>query len=116
MYFEIHPLRTTTDPSVVGTAGGLLIENYVPAILYNDGYKSEKEIVLSGANGDLTVGGGMLDVTTSNTATSTLKVGCIQMYATSTATALRMTFTATSSLLTQSSGVYPSVSYGTCPI
>jgi hypothetical protein len=42
--------------SNVGAAGGMLIENYLPYVMYNDGIKSEKGIVLSGANGDITTG------------------------------------------------------------
>jgi hypothetical protein len=53
--------------------------------------------------------------TTSNTATSTLVNGCYQSYATSTATALKLYFTASTTAPTNGSGVIPVVSYGTCP-
>ncbi len=45
--------------------------------------------------GDVTMGGGSgaLTLTTTNTATSTATIGCIQTYATSTDTAIRMEFT-----------------------
>lgn len=59
------------------------------------------------SSGDATVSGGTLNVTTSNSATSTLIVGCIQFYATSTATALKFQASTTP-------GVMVSV-YGTCP-
>ncbi|MEK7180004.1 MAG: hypothetical protein AAB706_00855 [Patescibacteria group bacterium] len=115
-----------------GAAGGMLAENYWPYLLYNDGYKSENEIVLSGADGDITTGddltvtddttlsGGVVTVTTTNTATSSMTLGCIQTYATSTATAVRFvlssagTTTATFGAGTASGGV--SWQYGTCPI
>lgn len=42
--------------SIFGAAGNMLAENYIPYVMYNDGYKSENGIVLSGADGDLTVG------------------------------------------------------------
>lgn len=54
--------------------------------------------------------GGTLTVTTSNAATSTLVVGCIQTYATSTATAIRISATTTA---TGGSMLY-SV-FGSCP-
>lgn len=62
--------------------------------------------------------GGDIVVTTSNTATSTLTVGCIQMYATSTETALRLEFNTTNSTSTingDSSGLV-AWTYGSCPI
>lgn len=64
--------------------------------------------------------GGTMTVTTSNTATSTLKVGCIQTTATSTATAVRFvlssagTTTPTFGAGTANGGV--SWQYGTCPV
>lgn len=57
--------------------------------------------------GDTTVSGGTLNVTTANTATSTLVVGCIQFYATSTATALRFQASTTPGIMYSA--------YGTCP-
>lgn len=55
--------------------------------------------------------GGTVTVTTSNTATSTLIVGCIQTYATSTATAIRISATTTAA----GGSMLYSV-FGTCPI
>ncbi len=66
------------------------------------------------ASGNVTTGK-TLTVTTSNTATSTVTVGCIQSYATSTATSLALRFTASTTAPTNGSGVIPVVSYGTCP-
>lgn len=116
--YRVYAPSITTGETA-GAAGGLLIENYVPAILYNDGYKSEKEIVLSGANGDLTVGGGLLTVTTTNTATSTAIVGCYQTYATSTATAWRQGIVVVGTSTAMSSGGtangFVVAQYGSCP-
>lgn len=76
-------------------------------------------------NGDLTITNGnfinstagkTMTLTTSNTATSTLKVGCIQMNATSTATNIRLLFSA--SATTTISGTAAGTvawGYGTCP-
>lgn len=41
--------------------------------------------------------------------------GCIQEYATSTATSLKLTFIASTTAPTNGSGVIPVISYGTCP-
>lgn len=75
--------------------------------------------------GDLTVGddatisGGNLTVTTTNAATSTLEVGCIQMYATSTDTAVNLQFHASSTLADSTNGTGDGLvvwAYGSCPI
>jgi hypothetical protein len=67
--------------------------------------------------GDVVIGGGDdgLIVTSANTATSSIEVGCWQSYATSTATALKLMFTASTTAPTNGSGIIPVVSYGTCP-
>lgn len=67
-------------------------------------------VTTSGAlttTGDATVSGGTLNLTTSNTATSTIIVGCIQTYATSTATPIKIQATTTAHA--------PTPVYGTCP-
>ena len=56
---------------------------------------------------DTTFSGGTVNVTTSNTATSTLVVGCVQFYATSTATALKYQASTTPGIMYSQ--------YGTCP-
>ena len=69
-------------------------------------------------DGTLTVGG-KTTITTSNTATSTLVVGCIQMYATSTATAVHLEFSTTTTLAAYSTskiGHAVAWRYGSCPI
>lgn len=57
--------------------------------------------------GDSVFGGGTLNITTANTATSTLVAGCWQFYATSTATALNYTASTTPGIMYSS--------YGACP-
>ena len=59
---------------------------------------------------DVTINGGSLTVTTANTATSTAVVGCIQTYATSTATPVRLSATTTATGGTEALFVF-----GTCP-
>ena len=58
-------------------------------------------------SGDVTVGGGTFDVTTSNSATSTLIAGCFQFYATSTDTAQKFQASTTPGAMYSS--------YGSCP-
>lgn len=87
-------------------------------MLFVNGFSagSSQQFYVDG-NGNIANG---LTLTTSNTATSTLKVGCIQMYATSTATAVHLEFSTTTSLATYSGGSIPtggvSWRYGTCPV
>ena len=61
-----------------------------------------------------------MEVPTTNTATSTSKVGCIQSVATSTATPIHLEYSTTTSLATYSGGAVPnggvSWRYGACPI
>jgi len=64
-----------------------------------------------------------LTVNTSNTATSTTALGCVQVYATSTATASHLEFSTTTTLATFSGGSAISGNggavawkYGACPI
>lgn len=79
-------------------------------------------------NGDLTLTNGnivnstagkTMTLTTSNTATSTLKVGCIQMNATSSATTVRITFGPAGNATTTSQGSNSNGivawQFGTCP-
>lgn len=69
--------------------------------------------------GDGSTGSKTFTVTTSNSATSTATVGCLQTYATSTATAIRLVLGS----IATSSGSYDGVNtvglvgwrYGTCP-
>ncbi|MEK7136401.1 MAG: hypothetical protein AAB821_02315 [Patescibacteria group bacterium] len=70
------------------------------------------------AGDDLVVSGGALTVTTTNAATSTISVGCVQMYPTSTATAARFSFntsSATSTIGGAAAAGFVTWNYGTCP-
>ena len=117
--------RNPEVKSFLGAAGTLLVENYIPYFMYNDGYYSEKGIVLSGASGDITTGDDLtvaddLTVTTTNAATSTASFGCIQTTATSTATAISLTFNAVSTSTTnmtnsQAANGFVQWKYGSCP-
>lgn len=73
--------------------------------------------VVSTADG--TIGGGTLTVTTSNTATSTATIGCVQTYATSTATAVRMVIGSIATSSTSYGGTNTvglvGWQYGACP-
>jgi hypothetical protein len=95
---------TTTAGNIEATAGTLTVGG--TSVLTGD-------VTLSG-------GSGALVITTSNSATSTLQVGCIQTYATSTATAVRLVLSsAASSTATFGAGNAVggvSWNYGTCPI
>ena len=70
-------------PAFLGAAGGMLVEQYDPYNRYNDGYKSENEIVLLGADGDLTLGD---QLNVAGDIVSTQSALCFNFYATSTAT------------------------------
>jgi hypothetical protein len=74
------------------------------------------------ASGNVTAGnltmGKTLTLTTSNTATSTATIGCVNTYATSTATAVKFTLSSALSATTTFSGTsagYVTWSYGSCP-
>ncbi len=88
----------------VGAIGTKLAENYDPYLKINGGYYSNLPIQ---TNADVTVSGGTLTITSSNTATSTISVGCIQFYATSTATAQKFQASTTPGAMYSQ--------YGTCP-
>jgi hypothetical protein len=71
--------------------------------------------------GDVTLNGGDdgLIITTTNSATSSIEVGCIQMYATSTASPWRLAFSSIASTTALYGGGTSDVAmmaqYGTCP-
>lgn len=69
-------------------------------------------------SGDVSVSGGTLSVPTAASATSTAIVGCVQTYATSSATAIKLIFnTSASTTVLSSDTVRGTVlwAYGTCP-
>lgn len=122
---------------VPGTRTG--IEEYVPYIKYNDGYYSLLGItstaIITGddlvsvdditagddlvVTDDATVSGGSLNVTTSNSATSTIAAGCWQLTATSTASPLKAVPAAISTTTTTFGSAtvgFPLIAVpGTCP-
>lgn len=101
-------LLSATSTSVTAV-GGQLIEDNIPYYRNNGGEFTElpKTIDADVDIDSLIVSGGTLNVTTSNTATSTLIAGCYQFYATSTATAHKYQATTTPG---------PMITvYGTCP-
>ncbi len=110
--------RTSTSVAKFGAAvpGQLLAEYYLPFISTNQGFNSAFPIQTTST---LTATGftdnGNANIVTSNTATSTLTVGCVQSYATSTVTAESLRFVASTTAPTNGSGLIPVVSYGTCP-
>ncbi len=97
---------------------GLFVGNSRQVNITNTGDISTEQDVTVGD--DLTVSGRTATITTSNTATSSLSVGCIGTYATSTLTPVRFvlssagTSTATFGAGSANGGV--SWQYGTCPI
>ena len=94
---------TTSAGNIEATAGTLTVGS--TALLTGD-------VTMSGGNGALTL-------TTTNSATSTAVIGCVQTYATSTATAVRLgigTQGTTSPLSSGGNSVgYVLWQYGTCP-
>lgn len=108
---------------VFGVLVGTLVADAVTTISTNIVTGGTLTVDLTSTfTGDVTMSGGdnALIITTSNSATSTLDVGCIQTTATSTDTPVRFvlssagTTTATYGAGTASGGV--SWQYGTCPI
>lgn len=82
------------------------------------GYYVDSVAVIDGT-GDITATGGNLTVTTSNTATSTTAVGCIQTTATSTATPVRLVIGSSGATTTHQGTNSVGVvgwQYGSCPI
>lgn len=87
----------------------ILIENYDPYVRTAGGINTNYPVNI---NSDLTVGGGTISVTSTNAATSSIIVGCIQTYATSTANPIVIAPVSTTTILT---GLALSASFGTCP-
>lgn len=75
--------------------------------------KTDAGITTSGAS----TFGGTVTVTTSNTATSTLSIGCVQMTATSTATPIHLEYnTQSTTTLNGASAGSVAWKYGSCPV
>lgn len=76
-----RPASTAQFP--IGSAGNLLAENYIPYVMYNDGYKSNKDIVTTAdleTSGTFTMTG---DATfgTNGTALDAIKTGSCTIWA-----------------------------------
>lgn len=109
------------------TATGMLAENYLPFVMYNNGYNSAKDISTTAdvygadlfASDDLTVAGGSLSLTSSNTATSSATIGCINTYASSTGQTFHLaisSYATTTATFGQGTYGYPVVAiFGSCP-
>lgn len=83
-----------------------------------EGYYVDDSAIISGTGNITNATSGTFQVPTTNTATSTTKVGCVQTTATSTATPIHLEFNTTSSTSTingASSGIV-AWKYGACPI
>jgi len=87
----------------------------------SDSWSVGGALTVTGAStltGDATFSGGDggIVVTTSNSATSSIEVGCIQTYATSTATALKLNFVDSATTSIYGTAQYLlGLSFGTCP-
>lgn len=110
-------IALVTPAAKSNTPGFGGVTNYDALTLDNgDLTLTNGNITLTNGNITNSTAGKTLTLTTSNTATSTLKVGCIQMNATSTATNIRLLFSA--SATTTISGTAAGTvawGYGTCP-
>lgn len=112
-------IRFQTPVPAPAVVGGVTVEDET----FNGPVTLNSTLTSNGAittTGDATVSGGTLNVVTANTATSTVKVGCIQTTATSTATPIKMTLGVTGSTATTTfyGGTSKGVvywEYGTCP-
>lgn len=126
-----HSALTTASSTITSQTGNFLVNGYATTTALNGNIETAGTLTVTGAStltGDATFSGGngAITVTTTNAATSTISVGCLQMHATSTATAVHITF-ATAQIATTTSqggtgdttGTYGGVvvwRYGACPI
>ncbi len=127
LWILILAVTASTVVSIVGLVGGNNQSVLGGGSRFPNGLSTDSTLPSAGqvrtatltTTGAATLGGN-LTVTTSNTATSTATVGCIQTYATSTLTPVRIvlsstgTTTATFGAGTANGGV--SWQYGSCPI
>lgn len=130
---SVTGLTTLTNASstITSQTGNFMVNGYATTTASNGNIATAGTLTVTGAStltGDVTMSGGngALSITTSNTATSTLEVGCLQMYATSTATAIHLTFaTAQMATTTTQGGTGDTTGtyggdviwrYGACPI
>lgn len=104
----------------VSTGGGKLggVYNQVAQYFYgglyagNSNQFSVSSLGAVSTSGDMTITGGTLSVPTSASATSTLVAGCVQTYATSSATVINLTY---NTVATTTGNGFVLWSYGACP-
>lgn len=106
---------TTTISTDIVTGGGV----YATSSANIDGAVTLGSTLSVAGNVTVTGASKTLNITTANTATSTVIVGCVQTYATSTATPISMVFnsisTTTTMLNGQSNNGFVLWTYGSCP-
>ena len=126
-----HSTLTSASSTVTSQTGNFMVNGYATTTATNGNIATNGTLAVTSTTvltGDVTMSGGNdgLIITTTNTATSSIDVGCIQMYATSTETAVHLTF-ATAALATTTTqigtgdtdGTYGGVvvwRFGACPI
>ena len=98
-----HTTLTTASSTITSQTGNFLVNGYATTTALNGNIATAGTLTVTGAStltGDVTMSGGNggLVITTSNSATSTVEVGCIQTYATSTASPIKQMFFASSTL------------------
>lgn len=106
-------------PSKFGQILDTFTGDYFNVTTANGGgaFRINGSTVLSSSVFTLPTAGGVATLTTSNTATSSLVVGCIQFYATSTATAGHLEFnTQSTTTINGASAGSVAWKYGACPI
>lgn len=132
LFYAPVTLRRSNGLTPVGATSGMLAENYIPYVLLNSGYKSAKDITTTGVltsatlavtstsafTGVATFSASPIVTTTATTSlsllsTSSTKGVCIPFNATSTNTALNLTFAASTTAVS-TAGVTPVISYGAC--
>lgn len=106
--------KTFGQGIAVGTARQFVVSS--TGALTTSGAISSASIASTGAvSGTTGTFSGDVSVTTSNTATSSIEVGCIQQYATSTATAWKFVIVASSTQIATGYNGLVYAKYGTCP-
>src|SRR3989344_5342720 len=88
--------------SVTSQTGNFMVNGFATTTAANGNIATAGTLAVTGVStltGDVTMSGGSgaLVITTTNAATSTIQVGCIQTYATSTATAVRLVLSSAAS-------------------
>ncbi|MDO8728761.1 MAG: hypothetical protein Q7K26_02595 [bacterium] len=117
---------TNASSTITSQTGNFMVNGFATTTATNGNIATAGTLAVTGTSvltGDVTMSGGSgaLVITTSNSATSTIQVGCVQMYATSTDTAVRLTFGLPGQEATTTTQGAASIGnvvwqYGSCPI